>query len=65
MVYTIPESQGYVDVCTRLYAPFGMDLTALNLTISLGFSQGNSATSIIYNVNLVIWMGLPVQHAFV
>ena len=40
---SIPESQGYGEVCTRLYnvVPSGTDL---NLTVSLGFSQGKPST---------------------
>ena len=40
--YTIPESQGYVDVCVGLHISFSMDLPLFNLTVSIGFSQGNT-----------------------
>ena len=67
---TIPESQGYVEVCTRLnnVVPSGMDL---NLTVSLGFSQGKPSTECEweqtqlskggYTAHLCVWLNAVKQ----
>ena len=72
--YTIRESQGYVEVCTRLYnvKQSDMDLSPFNLTVSLGFSQGNPSTVVVStivcasgNKNPAVPSRLSTQHTCV